>query len=193
MNNIQKNFINENDWKFVIKCLFANDYLNVYKKVFDFINEKNNVDEKYFNENIKNFVDFNNNNYSREKIKQIVNKKNTNSLLYLDLIDLLLDVQINLRDKYLKNFLNGFKNVDNDNNGILNENEFRKLIKNFNVINEDEFENYIEKMLDKIDPNNLNIITYSDIIGVLAEVFIDDNKTSILDKISEINENENIN
>jgi hypothetical protein len=48
-------------------------------------------------------------------------------------------------------------------------------------------------MLDKIDPNNLNIITYSDIIGVLAEVFIDDNKTSILDKISEINENENIN
>jgi hypothetical protein len=53
VNNIQKNFINENDWKFVIKCLFANDYLNVYKKVFDFINEKNNVDEKYFNENIK--------------------------------------------------------------------------------------------------------------------------------------------
>ena len=193
VNNIQKNFINENDWKFVIKCLFANDYLNVYKKVFDFINEKNNVDEKYFNENIKNFVDFNNNNYSREKIKQIVNTKNTNSLLYLDLIDLLLDVQINLRDKYLKNFSSAFKNVDNDNNGILNENEFRKLIKNFNVINEDEFENYIEKMLDKIDPNNLNIITYSDIIGVLAEVFIDDNKTSILDKISEINENENIN
>ena len=173
--------------------MFANDYLNVYKKVFDFINEKNNVDEKYFNENIKNFVDFNNNNYSREKIKQIVNTKNTNSLLYLDLIDLLLDVQINLRNKYLKNLSSSFKEVDNDNNGILNENEFRKLIKNFNVINEDEFENYIEKMLDKIDPNNLNIITYSDIIGVLAEVFIDDNKTSILDKISEINENENIN
>lgn len=186
VNNIEKNFIVENDWKYVIKCLFVNDYLDVYNKVFNFVNEKNNVDEKYFNENIKNYVDYNNNNYSREKIKQIINKKNTNSLLYLDLIDLLLDVQINLRDKYLKNFLCGFKEVDNDNDGILNENEFRKLIKNFNVINNEEFESCVEKLLDKIDPNNLNIITFSDIIGVLAEVVVDDNKTSILDKISEI-------
>ena len=186
VNNIEKNFIVENDWKYVIKCLFVNDYLDVYNKVFNFVNEKNNVDEKYFNENIKNYVDYNNNNYSREKIKQIINKKNTNSLLYLDLIDLLLDVQINLRDKYLKNFLCGFKEVDNDNDGILNENEFRKLIKNFNVINNEEFESCVEKLLDKIDPNNLNIITFSDIINVLAEVVVDDNKTSILDKISEI-------
>ena len=110
--------------------MFVNDYLDVYNKVFNFVNEKNNVDEKYFNENIKNYVDYNNNNYSREKIKQIINTKNTNSLLYLDLIDLLLDVQINLRNKYLKNLSSSFKEVDNDNNGILNENEFRKLIKN---------------------------------------------------------------
>ena len=168
--------------------MFANNYLDVYNKVFNFINEKNNVNEKYFNENFKNYVDFNNNNYySREKIKQIINTKNTNSLLYLDLIDLLLDVQINLRDKYLKNFSSSFKEVDNDNNGILNENEFRKLIKNFNVM----MNLKIKKMLDKIDPNNLNIITYSDIIRVLGEVIIDDNKTSILDRISEIESFEN--
>ena len=183
--NIQKNFINENDWKYIIKYLFANNYLDIYNKVFNFINEQNNINEKYFNENIKNYIDYNNNNYSREKIKKIMNTKNTNSLLYSDLIDLLLDVQIDLRDKYLKNFLYAFKEVDNDNNGIINENEFRKLIKTFNIINNDEFENYIEKLLEKIDPNNLNIITYSDIIGVLAEVIIDENKTSILDKISE--------
>ena len=167
--------------------MFANNYLDVYNKVFNFINEKNNVNEKYFNENFKNYVDFSDNNYSREKIKQIINTKNTNSLLYLDLIDLLLDVQINLRDKYLKNFSSSFKEVDNDNNGILNENEFRKLIKNFNVM----MNLKIKKMLDKIDPNNLNIITYSDIIRVLGEVIIDDNKTSILDRISEIESFEN--
>ena len=168
--------------------MFANNYLDVYNKVFNFINEKNNVNEKYFNENFKNYVDFNNNNYySREKIKQIINTKNTNSLLYLDLIDLLLDVQINLRNKYLKNLSSSFKEVDNDNNGILNENEFRKLIKNFNVM----MNLKIKKMFDKIDPNNLNIITYSDIIRVLGEVIIDDNKTSILDRISEIESFEN--
>lgn len=100
---------------------------------------------------------------------------------------MLLDVQINLRDKYLKNFSSSFKEVDNDNNGILNENEFRKLIKNFNVM----MNLKIKKMLDKIDPNNLNIITYSDIIRVLGEVIIDDNKTSILDRISEIESFEN--
>ena len=121
------------------------------------------------------------------KIKQIINTKNTNSLLHLDLIDLLLDVQINLRNKYLKNLSSSFKEVDNDNNGILNENEFRKLIKNFNVM----MNLKIKKMLDKIDPNNLNIITYSDIIRVLGEVIIDDNKTSILDRISEIESFEN--
>ena len=167
--------------------MFAKNYLDVYNKVFNFINEKNNVNEKYFNENFKNYVDFSDNNYSREKIKQIINTKNTNSLLYLDLIDLLLDVQINLRDKYLKNFSSSFKEVDNDKNGILNENEFRKLIKNFNVM----MNLKIKKMLDKIDPNNLNIITYSDIIRVLGEVIIDDNKTSILDRISEIESFEN--
>ena len=167
--------------------MFANNYLDVYNKVFNFINEKNNVNEKYFNENFKNYVDFSDNNYSREKIKQIINTKNTNSLLYLDLIDLLLDVQINLRNKYLKNLSSSFKEVDNDNNGILNENEFRKLIKNFNVM----MNLKIKKMLDKIDPNNLNIITYSDIIRVLGEVIIDDNKTSILDRISEIESFEN--
>lgn len=167
--------------------MFANNYLDVYNKVFNFINEKNNVNEKYFNENFKNYVDFSDNNYSREKIKQIINTKNTNSLLHLDLIDLLLDVQINLRNKYLKNLSSSFKEVDNDNNGILNENEFRKLIKNFNVM----MNLKIKKMLDKIDPNNLNIITYSDIIRVLGEVIIDDNKTSILDRISEIESFEN--
>ena len=167
--------------------MFANNYLDVYNKVFNFINEKNNVNEKYFNENFKNYVDFSDNNYSREKIKQIINTKNTNSLLHLDLIDLLLDVQINLRNKYLKNLSSSFKEVDNDKNGILNENEFRKLIKNFNVM----MNLKIKKMLDKIDPNNLNIITYSDIIRVLGEVIIDDNKTSILDRISEIESFEN--
>ena len=92
-------------------------------------------------------------------------------------------------DQFNDEFIKEFEKKNGilfDCSNIGNENEFRKLIKNFNVINNEEFESCVEKLLDKIDPNNLNIITFSDIIGVLAEVVVDDNKTSILDKISEI-------
>ena len=52
--------------------MFANNYLDVYNKVFNFINEKNNVNEKYFNENFKNYFDFN---------KIIIQEKKLNKLL----------------------------------------------------------------------------------------------------------------
>jgi Ca2+-binding EF-hand superfamily protein len=68
----------------------------------------------------------------------------------------------------LINFIEKFKQVDTDQNGIVDEVEFRKLIKVIDSQNEMGIK--IDVLLDILDPFSNDIITFSSIVTLLSSV-----------------------
>lgn len=66
------------------------------------------------------------------------------------------------------NFIEKFKQVDTDQNGIVDEVEFRKLIKVIDSQNEMGIK--IDVLLDILDPFSNDIITFSSIVTLLSSV-----------------------
>ena len=63
-------------------------------------------------------------------------EENCNTVSYNFLLRICHEFQIKLREKYLKNFVKLFKTIDEDNNGIINEEEFIELVKSLKIYNE---------------------------------------------------------
>ncbi len=90
----------------------------------------------------------------------------------------------------MKQFTTFFRKVDLDNNGIVNEDEFVKLINYINCYKNNQREN-IKRALQQLDPNNNRTFTYSDLVNFFSKEIIEvtdfSGKTAeinILDKIS---------
>ena len=66
----------------------------------------------------------------------------------------ILDFQLQEHEKFLFQFNLLFKQVDKDNNGVINEREFRELILSMNVVVQDSGENDLDALLRVIDPHN---------------------------------------
>ena len=188
VNKIKNSFINENEWKSLISYLFSNDSEEVVNKIHNFIIMKNESENKYKQENLRGIHKLENENtikkVTRGELKIQKKKENTLNILYDDFLNILLDIQIRLREKYLSNFIKTFHEIDQDNDGILNEEEFALLIKQFNLYSSENVDKKIEDLLEKIDPFNTKVITFSDIVSLLSEEQIEDGKTLALDKIA---------
>lgn len=65
---------------------------------------------------------------------------------------IILDFQLLEHEKFLSSFTSIFKEIDTDNNGILNEEEFRELLQRMTVIHQSEEIEQIENLLNIIDP-----------------------------------------
>ena len=61
-----------------------------------------------------------------------------------------LDFQLREHEKFLSRFLQEFRLVDTDNDGIVDEVAFRSILKNFRFIPSDKIEQYLQV----IDPFN---------------------------------------
>ena len=103
---------------------------------------------------------------------------------------IILDFQLKSHDKYLRNFVYVFKRVDQDNNGIINEEEFLNMLQSINIYKYD-FNEQATRLLNIIDPYNKQYITFSETISLFSMEFImeDDDqgnkrKLSILERIS---------
>ena len=166
----------------------------VYNKIYNFIILKNETDNKYKQENLRGINKLENENtikkVTRGELKIQKKKENTLNILYEDFLNILLEIQIRLREKYLSNFIRIFHEIDEDNDGILNEEEFILLIKQFNLYSSETVNKKIDDLLEKIDPFNTNVITFSDIVSLLSEEQIEDGKTLALDKIAGEDNNE---
>jgi Ca2+-binding EF-hand superfamily protein len=136
--------------------------------------------------------------YSREEINKINAQKQNecNFIQYDFLLDICLEYQIKLHIKYLKPFLKLFQSIDEDRDGVLNEDQFIELVKNLNLFGEENIEQVIDEFLNNIDPYRNNHITFSDIVDLLSKINYDESQT-ILDKFclkdisSNINNNNN--
>ena len=85
---------------------------------------------------------------------------------------MLIDFQILNREKYLRNFLLVFKKVDLDNNGVINDDEFIKIInltKKYQTSY--DFNSNVIKLLRLVDPFYHKQITFSDCVKHLSKVY----------------------
>ena len=132
------------------------------------------------------------------------------NILFSDFIKIVLDNHIRFRDKQLKNFVDIFKSVDTNKDGIISEEEFSELVQRMNIFKEDEIENKIFQFLEKIDPFDNQKITFSECISFFSGEIVKvkdikgkEKEISILEKIcfngnkesnyyNEIPENESI-
>ena len=180
-NNIIINYTNLNNNK--------NDINNFYIKTINSFN--NGINDISFNNNtISPHHSINGNKMTRSEKYNMLLIPDNKSILYNDFIRIVLNSHIRFRDRQLKNFVKLFQSVDLDRDGILNEEEFRKLVQNMNIFKEEEIEGRIFYFLERIDPFDNQKITFSECISFFAGEYImdnDDNKNgkeiSILEKI----------
>ena len=77
--------------------------------------------------------------------------KRNSKLLYFDFQKVILDFQLREHEKFLSKFTELFKTVDTDTDGIINEEEFKKLLRTMNVLSGDD---EIDYLLQAVDPFN---------------------------------------
>ena len=146
-------FIKYEEWIDIINNnLEYIDKEEAINEVMNYINKRNKIDEKY----------------------QKINESNINRLniLFNDFTKVLLNIQINSREKYLNRLSTNFKICDKDNDGYINRKEFEELIRSFKNI---YFINnkLIESLLEKIDPLRKNKISFNQCVEILGEKNLD--------------------
>ena len=165
-NNIIINYTNLNNNK--------NDINNFNIKTINSFN--NGINDISFNNNtISPHHSINGNKMTRSEKYNMLLIPDNKSILYNDFIRIVLNSHIRFRDRQLKNFVKLFQSVDLDRDGILNEEEFRKLIQNMNIFKEEEIEGRIFYFLERIDPFDNQKITFSECISFFAGEYIMDN------------------
>ena len=165
-----------------------NNYLNT-------INSLNNCINNTYMNTIGNFNS--NNKLSRGEKYNMLLFPEDKVILYDDFIKIVLDNHIRFRDKQLKNFVELFKSVDTDKDGVINEEQFSELIQKMKIFKEEEVENKIFHFLEKIDPFDNQKFTFSECISFFSSEMIkekdgNENEISILEKVC-LNEEKNNN
>ena len=91
-----------------------------------------------------------------------------------EFIKVILDFQLQEHERFLGEFNQLFKQVDQDHNGVINEGEFRELIVSMNVVvaNPTGTNGEIDTLLRVIDPFNNQQMTYSEVVQLLSNQLV---------------------
>lgn len=184
----QNSFILQDEWKGIINYLFENEEVKqLESKITNFIKKK-------FYDINKIEINVGNKKLTREELQNLAKIKEEYKIPYSDFVKCVLDFQIRLRDKYLKNFTSLFRSVDKDSNGIINEEEFLNLIALMNIYPKHTLADNSNLLLNNVDPFNNKQITYTECVNLFAEEFChslqpDETgnkyiKINVLDKVS---------
>ena len=111
---------------------------------------------------------------TREDLTNLNRIKFEASIPYKDFIEIVCENQIQNRQKYLKNFVNLFRNFDRDGDGVLNEEQFIGLVKAIPYC-QNNVEEYKEKFLAIIDPFNHKKFTFNNCVILFSSEIIDEN------------------
>ena len=167
--NIKKNkqFIKENEWKAISKCLY---------------NDDNNLREKFENK-ISKFI---NNVMKGQELMAKTGKK----IIFSDFMNILITYNIKLRKNYLHNLFILFSEQDKKRTGIINLEKFKIIIKNSRIIDDEQkVEQVINDLIEIADKEGSGQITFNDIVQCLdnLDLIIDEEKVKFLDKLSKMN------
>ena len=199
LNNINNNYLNTNYSNNANNSFYLNT-LNSFNNVLNTSSSpKNNISNLSYMKTINN----QNNIISKlsrvEKYNMLLFPDERN-ILFSDFIKIVLDNHIRLRDKQLKNFVEIFRSVDTNKDGVINEEEFGELVQRMKIFKEDDVENKILQFLELIDPFDNQKITFSDCVSffsgeIIQDVDVDGNEKdiSVLEKICYSNEDKSRN
>ena len=173
--------LTEEEWKEVINYLYNEEHAKILEERISDI-----IQKKYFKSKLDT-----DRKLTREEIIQLSKLKEEYNIPFKDLVKIIHEFQIRQREKQLKNFVQLFKSVDKDNNGIINEEEFVNLLYNMNIFGE-QLKRKIVELLTQIDPYNNKQITFSECVNLFGSIPYEqdgnnqnqNNQISILDKIS---------
>ena len=95
-----------------------------------------------------------------------------------------------LRKMYLHNLYVLFSKEDTKNIGIINTDNFKQIIINSGIINDEQkLEDVIEKLIEVVDVEGAGQITFSDSVQCLdkLDLITEEGKVKFLDKLSNMN------
>ena len=154
-------FLLEDEWKGIVYYVYQkDDAANLENRILDFIRKKGSSNLEQTGKKL-----------TREEIINLSRQKEEFKIAYRDFQKILLDYQVKSRDKYLKNFVYLFKKCDNDNNGIINEEEFVSLLSMMGVYG-DQLEDNSIRLLTVVDPYNNKQITFSECVSLFSMVYL---------------------
>ena len=104
---------------------------------------------------------------TREELNNqvVTGARQSSKLQYSDFKKIILDFQLQEHERFLIKFTNLFKSVDNDQDGVISEVQFKDLLRMMNVL---QTEDDIEQLLAQVDPFNNKKMTYSEVVLVLS-------------------------
>uniref|UniRef100_A0A7S4FEB3 EF-hand domain-containing protein n=1 Tax=Eutreptiella gymnastica TaxID=73025 RepID=A0A7S4FEB3_9EUGL len=88
---------------------------------------------------------------------------------YHHFVKVLLDFQLSGHEKFLQKFVQSFRRVDSDRNGVVSEHQFRCLLR---LIDSGKSDAKINQLLDLIDPHNNQMITFSECVTFLSSELV---------------------
>ena len=162
-----KDFLRENEWKTISKCLYSDD---------------NNLRQKFVNK-VSNYID---------KIMkgQELLAKTGQKILLCDYMNLLINFNLKLRKNYLHNLYVLFSQYDKKKTGIINLDNFKSIIKNCGIItDEQKAEEVANDLIEIADKDGTGQITFNDTVQCLdnLDLVMNEGKVKFLDKLSKMN------
>ena len=165
-----KEFIRENEWKTISKCLYSDD---------------ENLRELFVNK-VENYIE------KLVKGQDLVGKTGK-KILFSDYMNLLISFNLKLRKQYLHNLFLLFSQQDIKRTGIINLESFKNIIRNCGIINnEEKIQEVSDDLIEIADKEGSGQITFNDTVQCLdnLDLVMDEGKIKFLDKLSKMNFNE---
>jgi len=96
-------------------------------------------------------------------------EKEDKNVPYQEMLRILLDFQLEGHERFLAKFVRIFKQHDTDRNGIVNEHEFRLILK---AVDASKTEEEVNALLELIDPHNNQLINFSECVTFLSSELV---------------------
>lgn len=80
----------------------------------------------------------------------------------------MLDFQLREHEKFLSRFVQEYRGVDSDNDGVVDEAGFRHLMQRLKVVTQEQ----VERFLMAIDPYNNQRVTFSQVVQLLSQEIV---------------------
>lgn len=178
-------YLNEELWNYLCEMLF-NSNSKDKNKFIDIINKfiQDKIKSQQIDNELTPLMLNNKGRLSREDKEILIKIKQEKKILYKHFFQMLLGFQIKLRSSFLNNFVEIFRNVDTDLNGVINEEQFKLLIQKLNIYDDQEqYNQNIERLIEILDPDNHNHITFSNVVDILSKEIIEEGMNA-LDKVA---------
>ena len=175
INNLMNGYIDRKIWIYLIKNLFNNEHQRTLEQVIlkqIELNNSENHPKELFAESQSNLKDI-----KRQSLKDLESSKNLfrfrekskTKILFTEFQNIILNYQIMNHENYLKGFISKFKEIDKNDDGIINDEEFKilitKIIPNTN-------EEHMNKMLRIVDPFCHSQIPLSECLALFSSEII---------------------